>query len=98
MKVDGTIDQYKIRLRQQEDVNYFNTYSHVPRITSVRILIAITIINKLEIHQMDIYIYIYIYIYIAFLNGDLEEEVYMEQPEGLLSIDKKRESVNLLNN
>jgi hypothetical protein len=61
MKGDGTIDQYKIRLRQQEDVNYFNTYSHVPRITSVRILIAITIINKLEIHQMDIYIYIYIY-------------------------------------
>ena len=43
-------------------------------------------------------IYIYIYIYIAFLNGDPEEEVYMEQPEGLLSIDKKRKSVNLLNN
>jgi hypothetical protein len=48
----------------------------VSRITSIRILIGIATINKLKIHQMDIKK--------AFLNGDLNEEVYMEQPEGFV--------------
>ena len=37
-------------------------------------LIAIAAIHNLEIHQMDVKT--------AFLNGDLDEEIYMEQPEG----------------
>jgi hypothetical protein len=48
----------------------------VSRITSIRILIGIATINKLKIHQMDIKK--------AFLNGGLNEEVYMEQPEGFV--------------
>ena len=52
MKADGTIDKYKIRLvvkgfRQQEGVSYFDTYSPVSRITSIRMLIVIAYINKL---------------------------------------------------
>ena len=39
-------------------------------------LIAIASIHNLEIHQMDIKT--------AFLNGDLDEEIYMEQPEGFI--------------
>ena len=77
MKADGSIDKYKARLvvkgyKQKEGVDYFNTYSPVTRITSIRMLIAIAALHNLEIHQMDVKT--------AFLNGELDEEIYMEQP------------------
>ena len=79
MKVDGSIDRYKARLvvkcyRQKKGVDYFDTYSHVTRITFIRMLIAIAVLYNLEIHQMDVKT--------AFLNGELDDEIYMEQPEG----------------
>ncbi|KAL0366308.1 UNVERIFIED_CONTAM: Retrovirus-related Pol polyprotein from transposon TNT 1-94 [Sesamum radiatum] len=46
------------------------------RITSIRVLIAIAALYDLEIHQMDVKT--------AFLNGELDEEIYMEQPEGFV--------------
>ena len=46
------------------------------RITSIRILFALTSIHDLYVHQMDVKT--------AFLNGDLNEEIYMEQPEGFV--------------
>ena len=81
MKANGTIDKYKARLvvkgfRQREGLDYFDTYSPVTRITSIRVLIALAAVYNLEIHQMDVKT--------AFLNGDLEEEIYMEQPEGFV--------------
>ena len=81
MKADGAIDKYKARLvvkgyKQREGLDYFDTYSPVTRITSIRMLIAIAAVYKLEIHQMDVKT--------AFLNGDLEEEIYLEQPEGFI--------------
>ncbi|KAK8685120.1 hypothetical protein V6N13_041128 [Hibiscus sabdariffa] len=79
MKADGSIDKYKARLvikgyRQKEGLDYFDTYSHVSRITSIRMILAIATLRNLEVHQMDVKI--------AFLNGELDEEIYMEQPEG----------------
>jgi len=41
---------------------------------SIRYILALVAIEDIEIHQMDIKT--------AFLNGDLEKEIYMEQPEG----------------
>ena len=81
MKADGVIDKYKARLvvkgyKQREGLDYFDTYSPVTRITSIRMLIAIAAVYKLEIHQMDVKT--------AFLSGDLEEEIYLEQPEGFI--------------
>ena len=81
MKADGAIDKYKARLvvkeyKQREGLDYFDTYSPVTIITSIRMLIAIAAVYKLEIHQMDVKT--------AFLNGDLEEEIYLEQPEGFI--------------
>ena len=83
MKADGSIDKYKARLvtkgyKQKECVDYCDTYSSVTRITSIGILIAIVALNDLEIHHMDVKI--------AFLNGELNEEIYMEQPKGFASL------------
>ena len=63
-------------LKQREGVEYFDTYAPVARITSIRVSLALASIYKLIVHQMDVKI--------AFLNGDLDEEVYMEQPKGFV--------------
>ncbi|PHU15965.1 Zinc finger CCCH domain-containing protein 14 [Capsicum chinense] len=81
MKANGTIDKYKARLvvkgfKQKEGLDYFDTYSPVTRITSIRMLIALAAVYNLQIQQMNVKT--------AFLNGDLEEEIYMEQPEGFV--------------
>ncbi|GAU50608.1 hypothetical protein TSUD_410180 [Trifolium subterraneum] len=81
LKPDGTVEKYKARLvakgfRQRENIDFFDTFSPVTRITSIRILISIAALYNLIVHQMDVKI--------AFLNGDLEEEIYMEQPEGFV--------------
>ncbi|MCQ7056711.1 hypothetical protein M9Y08_18315, partial [Clostridioides difficile] len=92
-KADGTIDKYKARLvvkgfRQTEGYDFFDTYSPVTRITSIRVLIAIAAMHDLEIHQMDVKT--------AFLNGDLEEEIYMEQPEGFVAPGNERKVCRLV--
>jgi len=55
-------------------IDYLDTYAPVVKLASIRILLAIAAIYGLEIHQMDVVT--------AFLAGELEEEIYMEQPEG----------------
>ncbi|RVW86309.1 Retrovirus-related Pol polyprotein from transposon TNT 1-94 [Vitis vinifera] len=87
MKVDGSIDKYKARLvikgyRQTKGLDYFDTYSPVTRINSVRMVLAIAALRNLEIHQMDVKT--------AFLNGDLDEEIYMEQPEGFSALGQEK--------
>jgi len=61
---------------QRHDIDYFDRYAPVARIATIRVLIALAAIQKLVIHQMDVKI--------AFLNGELEEEVYMKQPKGFV--------------
>ncbi|GJX87110.1 retrotransposon protein, putative, ty1-copia subclass [Tanacetum coccineum] len=79
---NGTVDKYKARLvikgfRQREGLDYFDTYSFVTRITSIRMILAIVALRNLEVHQIDVKK--------AFLNGDLEEEIYMNKPEGFMA-------------
>ncbi|GKD14612.1 zinc finger, CCHC-type containing protein [Tanacetum coccineum] len=81
LKVDGTIGKFKARLviqgfKQKSGIDYFDTYAPVTRISTIRLLIAMASIHNLIIHQMDVKT--------AFLNGDLEEEVYMNQPQGFI--------------
>ena len=81
LKPDGSIDKYKARLvakgfKQSKGIDYFDTYAPVARISSIRILISLASIFNLKIHQMDVKT--------AFLNEFLDEEVYMEQPEGFI--------------
>ena len=78
---NGSIQTFKARLvekgfKQREGVDYFDTYAPMARITSIRVLLTLTSIYKLIVHQMDVKT--------TFLNGDLNEEVYMEQLEGFV--------------
>nr|GEV94668.1 zinc finger, CCHC-type [Tanacetum cinerariifolium] len=57
-------------------VDYFDTYALVARISTIRLLIAMASIHSLIIHQMDVKT--------TFLNKELEEEVYMNQPLGFI--------------
>nr|GEV54450.1 hypothetical protein [Tanacetum cinerariifolium] len=62
--------------RQKERVDYFDTYAPVACITTIRLLLALAAIHNLVIHQIDVKT--------TFLNGDLDEKVYMKQPEGFV--------------
>ena len=66
--------------KQKVDLDFFDTFSLVTRITSIRLLIAIATTFDLKIHQMELKT--------DFLNGDLEEETYMDQPEGFVMLGK----------
>ena len=93
MKIDGTIDKFKARLVaqgfiQKLGIDHFDTYAPVARITTIRLLVAFATIYHLEIHQMDVKT--------AFLYGEIDEEVYMKQPEGFVLEDKSKRCVNLL--
>lgn len=78
---DGRVERYKCRLvakgySQLYGADYDETFSPVVRFSSIRTLLSFAVQNKLHVHQMDVVT--------AFLNGHLEEEIYMEQPEGYI--------------
>jgi hypothetical protein len=76
---DGSIEKYKAHFvargfSQVERVDYDETFALVSRYTSIRAVISIAAEMGWKIHQMDVKI--------AFLNGLIEEEVYIEHPVG----------------
>nr|GEV92916.1 retrovirus-related Pol polyprotein from transposon TNT 1-94 [Tanacetum cinerariifolium] len=80
--MDRNIHTYKARLvakgyTQTPWIDYEETFSSVAEIRAIRILIAIAAYYNYQIWQMDVKT--------SFLNGYLNEEVYMEQPEGFVN-------------
>jgi hypothetical protein len=76
---DGSIKKYKARFiapgfSQKEGIDYEETFSPVARYTSIRTIIALAAKMKWKLHQMDVKT--------TFLNGVIEEEVYIEKPQG----------------
>jgi hypothetical protein len=73
----GEVVRNKSRLvaqwyRQKEGIDYEETFAPVAHLEAIRILLAFFVDKGFKLHQMDVKS--------AFLNGVLEEEVYMRQP------------------
>jgi hypothetical protein len=89
LRPDGTIERYKVRLvvkgySEKEGEDYFDTYSPVARLTIIRVLLSLAASHGLIVHQMDVKT--------AFLHGELDEEIYMHQPDGFV-LEGQRELV-----
>ena len=77
--MSGDIERHKARLvvkgySQMKGIDYEETFAPVVKFNSIRILLALAAQQNLEVHQMDVKS--------TYLNGDLDEEIYMDQPEG----------------
>lgn len=78
---DGAPDRYKARLvargfTQRYGYDYAETYAPVARMDTVRAVLSVANQERLQVHQLDVKT--------AFLNGTIQEEIYMVPPEGLV--------------
>jgi len=76
---DGSVNRYKERLvakgyAQTYGIDYEKTYNLVAKMTTVKTIIAMVVTKGWSLHPMDVMN--------VFLHGDLQEQVYMEQPLG----------------
>jgi hypothetical protein len=72
---------------QQEGGDFFDTYSPVTRQTTICVLVALAAYHGLIIHQMDVKT--------TFLNGELDEKIYMRQPNGFVTPDQENKVCRL---
>ena len=82
---NGSIDRYKARLvakgyTQKYRINYGDTFAPVAKINTIRVLITLVLNQDWPLRQFDVKN--------AFLNGMLEEELYMDLPPGVKYTDK----------
>ena len=83
---EGKIERYKARLvakgyNKKEGVDYNETFSPVSTKDAFRVMMALVAHFNFELHQMDVKT--------TFLNGDLQEDIYMLQPEGFVEDENK---------
>ena len=78
-KDDGNLVRHKARLvvkgfSQKKGIDFDEIFSPVVKMSSIRVILGLVASLNLELEQLDVKT--------AFLHGELEEEIYMEQPEG----------------
>jgi hypothetical protein len=86
------LSKHKARLvvkgyTQRHDIDYDEVFAPVARLDSVRLLIALAAHEGWEVHHMDVKL--------AFLNGDLQEELYVEQSVGYIVVGKEHNVLKL---
>jgi hypothetical protein len=86
LNAEGKVEKYKARLvakgySQVEGIDFGEIFSPVAKLTSIRFLLSVAAAFDFEIEQMDVKT--------TFLHGDLEEEIFMKQPEGYVVKGKK---------
>eukprot|EP01018_Ginkgo_biloba_P004765 Gb_08791 [translate_table: standard] len=74
---DGGKKRYKARLvvkgfTQKKGIDFEEIFSPVVKMTSIRTILSLVVVEDMHLEQLDVKI--------AFLHGDLEEEIYMQQP------------------
>ena len=92
LNVDGSINKNKARLvvkgyNQDFGMDYSGTFALVTRLDTIRLLLAVAAQNDWRVYQLDVKS--------AFLNGYLQEEIYVEQPKGFVK-ERKEDKIYLL--
>jgi hypothetical protein len=85
--VDDKVESYKARLvakgySQKEGIDFHDIFSPVVKTVSIRIVLSLFALLDLNLEQLDVKTF--------FLHGDLDEEIYMEQPEGFIQNRSKK--------
>ena len=83
---DGSIDHYKARLvakgyNQHPGFDYLKVFTPTVRLFSIRVILTLAALQDLHLHSLDVSH--------AYLNGEMDHEVYMAQPEGFVEGDPK---------
>jgi hypothetical protein len=78
---NGSVEKFKARFvakgfTQKEGIDNEETFAPVARYTSIRTIIALASVLGWKLHQMDVKT--------TFLNGKIEQEVFVEQPDGFV--------------
>ena len=92
LNFDGSVNKHKTRLvvkgySQQYGIDFLETFAPIARYDTIRLLIALATQKGWKIHQLDVKS--------AFLNGYLQEQIFIEQPEGYV-INGSEDKVYLL--
>ena len=83
---DGSIDHYKARLvakgyNQHPGFDYLQVFAPTVCLSSIRVILTLAALQDLHLHSLDVSH--------AYLNGEMDCEVYMAQPEGFVEGDPK---------